>query len=67
MLSNANFDSSITPQSSDITAEQEETAKNTPLNPQRLADVANALLLDAASQSDYAGIPVSSSNPLVTA
>ncbi|SXA52693.1 Uncharacterised protein [Klebsiella pneumoniae] len=66
VLSNANFDSSITPQSADITAEQEETAKNTPLNPQRLADVANALLLDAASQSDYAGIPVSSSNPLVT-
>ncbi|WP_323111300.1 hypothetical protein [Klebsiella variicola] len=67
VLSNANFDSSITPQSADISAEQEETAKNTPLNPQRLADVANALLLDAASQSDYAGIPVSSANPLVTA
>lgn len=67
VLSNANFDSSITPQSADITAEQEETAKNAPLNPQRLADVANALLLDAASQSDYAGIPISSSNPLVTA
>ncbi|HED2377485.1 TPA: hypothetical protein R4Y26_000980 [Klebsiella pneumoniae] len=67
VLSNANFDASITPQSADITVEQEETAKNTPLNPQRLADVANALLLDAASQSDYAGIPVSSSNPLVTA
>lgn len=67
VLSNANFDSSITPQSADITVEQEETAKNTPLNPQRLADVANALLLDAASQSDYAGIPISSSNPLVTA
>lgn len=67
VLSNANFDSSITPQSADISAEQEETAKNTPLNPQRLADVANALLLDAASQSDYAGIPISSSNPLVTA
>ena len=67
VLPNASYDSSITPQSADITAEQEETAKNTPLNPQRLADVANALLLDAASQSDYAGIPVSSSNPLVTA
>ncbi|MCQ0572285.1 hypothetical protein L1C40_26015 [Klebsiella pneumoniae] len=67
VLPNASFDSSITPQSADITAEQEETAKNTPLNPQRLADVANALLLDAASQSDYAGIPVSSANPLVTA
>ncbi|EKI8319976.1 hypothetical protein DMQ68_17060 [Klebsiella pneumoniae] len=67
VLSNANFDSSITPQSADITVDQEETAKNTPLNPQRLADVANALLLDAASQSDYAGIPISSSNPLVTA
>ena len=67
VLPNASYDSSITPQSADITAEQEETAKNTPLNPQRLADVANALLLDAASQSDYAGIPISSSNPLVTA
>ncbi|HBZ0728000.1 TPA: hypothetical protein MJC07_07250 [Klebsiella pneumoniae] len=67
VLPNASYDSSIMPQSADITAEQEETAKNTPLNPQRLADVANALLLDAASQSDYAGIPVSSSNPLVTA
>ncbi|HDS9535913.1 TPA: hypothetical protein QH864_005060 [Klebsiella pneumoniae subsp. pneumoniae] len=67
VLPNASFDSSITPQSADITVEQEETAKNTPLNPQRLADVANALLLDAASQSDYAGIPISSSNPLVTA
>ncbi|HGW7889847.1 TPA: hypothetical protein ACNRK8_002636 [Escherichia coli] len=67
VLPNASYDSSITPQSADITAEQEETAKNTPLNPQRLADVANALLLDAASQSDYAGIPVSSSNPIVTA
>ncbi|HGP1046921.1 TPA: hypothetical protein ACLFY1_000644 [Klebsiella pneumoniae] len=67
VLPNASYDSSITPQSADITAEQEETAKNTPLNPQRLADVDNALLLDAASQSDYAGIPVSSSNPLVTA
>ncbi|QIU99970.1 hypothetical protein [Klebsiella pneumoniae] len=67
VLPNASYDSAITPQSADITAEQEETAKNTPLNPQRLADVANALLLDAASQSDYAGIPISSSNPLVTA
>ncbi|HBX8197626.1 TPA: hypothetical protein MIH59_12295 [Klebsiella pneumoniae] len=67
VLPNASYDSAITPQSADITAEQEETAKNTPLNPQRLADVANALLLDAASQSDYAGIPVSSANPLVTA
>ncbi len=67
VLPNASYDSAIPPQSSDITAEQEETAKNTPLNPQRLADVANALLLDAASQSDYAGIPVSSANPLVTA
>ncbi|EPY7266258.1 hypothetical protein V1Y35_02535 [Klebsiella pneumoniae] len=67
VLPNASYDSSITPQSADITAEQEDTAKNTPLNPQRLADVANALLLDAASQSDYAGIPISSSNPLVTA
>ncbi|HDU2664560.1 hypothetical protein D5Y66_23705 [Klebsiella pneumoniae] len=67
VLPNASYDSSITPQSADITAEQEETAKKTPLNPQRLADVANALLLDAASQSDYAGIPISSSNPLVTA
>lgn len=67
VLLNSNYDPTITPQSADITTEQEETAKNTPLNPQRLADVANALLLDAASQSDYSGIPISSSNPLVTA
>lgn len=64
---NANYDSTITPQIPDITTEQEQTVKNTPLDAQRMADVMNSLLLDAASQPDYDGLPISSSSPLVTA
>ncbi|MBE5202009.1 hypothetical protein IG612_05150 [Pectobacterium sp. FL60-S17] len=41
--------------------------QKTALNAQQLADTLNALLLDAASQSDYQGIPISSANPLVSA
>ncbi|MEI7164780.1 hypothetical protein [Pectobacterium parmentieri] len=64
---NASYDQNITPTSPDITTAQQETAKNTPLNAQQMADTLNSLLLDAASQPDYRGIPITSSTPLVTA
>ncbi|MCL6353240.1 hypothetical protein [Pectobacterium polaris] len=64
---NASYDPSITPVSPDITTEQQETVKKTPLNAQQMADVLNALLLDAASRPDYQGVQISSGQPLVTA
>ncbi|ACT13114.1 MULTISPECIES: hypothetical protein [Pectobacterium] len=64
---NASYDPAITPASPDITTEQQETVKKTPLNAQQMADVLNALLLDAASRPDYQGVQISSGQPLVTA
>jgi len=64
---NANYDSAIIPQTADISAEQEQKIISTPLDAQKMADTMNALLLDAASQPDYDGLPISSSSPLVTA
>lgn len=64
---NTSYDSAIAPQTADITAEQEQKIISTPLDAQRMADAMNALLLDAASQPDYDGLPISSSSPLVTA
>ncbi|MCE9729967.1 hypothetical protein [Pectobacterium sp. IFB5596] len=64
---NASYDQNITPTSPDITTAQQETARKTPLNAQQMADVLNSLLLDTASQPDYQGISISSSQPLVTA
>ncbi|MBN3182551.1 hypothetical protein H5A18_11625 [Pectobacterium brasiliense] len=64
---NDNYSSAITPSAPDITTEQQETVKKTPLNAQQMADVLNALLLDAASRPDYQGVQISSGQPLVTA
>ncbi|MFJ5371452.1 hypothetical protein ACIPTP_02765 [Pectobacterium versatile] len=64
---NSSYDQKIVPSSPDITTAQQETAKKTPLNAQQMADALNALLLDAASQPDYQGVPISSGQPLVTA
>ncbi|QHQ15593.1 hypothetical protein GMW39_06780 [Pectobacterium parmentieri] len=64
---NKNYSPEIPPLAPDITPEQQEQLQKTALNAQQLADTLNALLLDAASQSDYKGIPISSANPLVSA
>ncbi|PPE62183.1 hypothetical protein F157LOC_01021 [Pectobacterium brasiliense] len=64
---NKNYSPEITPTAPDITPEQQQQLQKTALNAQSLADTLNALLLDAASQTDYAGIPVTSSNPLISA
>ncbi|MDY4334383.1 hypothetical protein SOV78_10260 [Pectobacterium brasiliense] len=64
---NKNYSPEIAPTAPDITPEQQEQLQKTALNAQQLADTLNALLLDAASQPDYEGIPVTSSNPLISA
>ncbi|TAI90443.1 hypothetical protein [Pectobacterium versatile] len=64
---NKNYSDQIAPSVPDITPEQQEQLQKTALNAQSLADTLNALLLDAASQPDYAGVPVTSSNPLISA
>ncbi|QSD24718.1 hypothetical protein H5A38_10660 [Pectobacterium brasiliense] len=64
---NKNYSPEITPTAPDITPEQQQQLQKTALNAQSLADTLNALLLDAASQPDYAGIPVTSANPLISA
>ncbi|WP_233960938.1 hypothetical protein [Pectobacterium versatile] len=64
---NKNYSPEITPTAADITPEQQEKLQQTALNAQQLADTLNALLLDAASQPGYEGIPVTSSNPLISA
>ncbi|MDE8755933.1 hypothetical protein PZA22_15725 [Pectobacterium polaris] len=64
---NAGYDPTITPVSPDITPEQQEFAQKTALDAQQMADVLNALMLDAAAQPDYRGIVVTSANPLITA
>ncbi|MEI7268836.1 hypothetical protein [Pectobacterium versatile] len=64
---NKNYSPTIAPSVPDITPEQQEQLQKTALNAQSLADTLNALLLDAASQPDYAGVPVTSSNPLISA
>ncbi|KFX11099.1 hypothetical protein KP17_16450 [Pectobacterium parvum] len=63
---NKNYSPEIAPTAPDITPEQQEQLQKTALNAQQLADTLNALLLDAASQPDYEGIPVTSSNPLIS-
>ncbi|POD98553.1 hypothetical protein [Pectobacterium odoriferum] len=64
---NKNYSPEIAPTAPDITPEQQEQLKKTALNAQQLADTLNALLLDAASQPDYEGVPITSSNPLISA
>lgn len=64
---NKNYSPTIAPSVPDITQEQQEQLQKTALNAQQLADTLNALLLDAASQPDYQGVPISSSNPLISA
>ncbi|MBA0179172.1 hypothetical protein H0251_05885 [Pectobacterium carotovorum] len=64
---NKNYSPTIAPSVPDITPEQQEQLQRTALDAQKLADTLNALLLDTASQPDYAGIPVTSSNPLISA
>ncbi|WP_174870584.1 hypothetical protein [Pectobacterium polaris] len=64
---NSGYDPAITPVSPDITPEQHEFAQKTALDAQQMADVLNALLLDAAAQPDYRGIAVTSASPLITA
>ncbi|MBT9183304.1 hypothetical protein ILP31_04360 [Pectobacterium punjabense] len=64
---NKNYSPTIAPSVPDITLEQQEQLQKTALDAQSLADTLNALLLDAASQPDYAGVPVTSANPLVSA
>ncbi|MCA6917546.1 hypothetical protein LF941_19340 [Pectobacterium versatile] len=64
---NKNYSDQIAPSVPDITPEQQEQLQKTALNAQSLADTLNALLLDAASQPDYSGVPVTSSNPLISA
>ncbi|MDC9817844.1 hypothetical protein ABRQ07_02025 [Pectobacterium polonicum] len=64
---NKNYSPAIVPSVPDITPEQQEQLQKTALSAQSLADTLNALLLDAASQPDYAGVPVTSSNPLISA
>ncbi|MBE5223077.1 hypothetical protein IG608_16685 [Pectobacterium sp. A113-S21-F16] len=64
---NKNYSPTIAPSVPDITPEQQEQLQQTALNAQQLADTLNALLLDAASQPNYAGFPVTSSNPLISA
>ncbi|WP_233968011.1 hypothetical protein [Pectobacterium polaris] len=64
---NKNYSPTIAPSVPDITPEQQEQLQKTALNAQSLADTLNALLFDAASQPDYAGVPVTSSNPLISA
>lgn len=64
---NKNYSPEIAPTAPDITPEQQEQLQQTALNAQQLADTLNALLLDAASQPDYQGVPVTSANPLISA
>ncbi|WCG84863.1 hypothetical protein [Pectobacterium sp. A5351] len=64
---NKNYSPEIAPTAPDITPEQQEQLQKTALNAQQLADTLNALLLDAASQPDYQGVPISSANPLISA
>ncbi|MEQ9917154.1 hypothetical protein ABRQ01_10820 [Pectobacterium aroidearum] len=64
---NKNYSPEIPPSVPDITDEQQEKLQQTALNAQQLADTLNALLLDAAAQPDYEGIPVTSANPLISA
>ncbi|MEI7336023.1 hypothetical protein LHL03_11095 [Pectobacterium carotovorum] len=64
---NKNYSPTIAPSVPDITPEQQEQLQRTALDAQKLADTLNALLLDAASQPDYQGVPISSSNPLISA
>ncbi|TAI90456.1 hypothetical protein [Pectobacterium versatile] len=64
---NKNYSPAIVPLVPDITPEQQEKLQQTALNAQQLADTLNALLLDAASQPDYQGVPVTSANPLISA
>ncbi|WP_437216997.1 hypothetical protein [Pectobacterium sp. LFLA-215] len=64
---NSGYDPAIIPVSPDITTEQQEFAQKTALDAQQMADVLNALMLDAAAQPDYRGIAVTSASPLITA
>ncbi|MEI7352940.1 hypothetical protein WCU98_24545, partial [Pectobacterium parmentieri] len=64
---NKNYSPEIPPSVPDITPRQQEKLQQTALNAQQLADTLNALLLDAASQSNYQGVPISSANPLISA
>ncbi|MBN3062874.1 hypothetical protein H5A21_01925 [Pectobacterium aquaticum] len=64
---NRNYSPEIVPSVPDITVEQQEKLQQTALNAQQLADTLNALLLDAASQPDYQGVPVTSANTLISA
>ncbi|QQK72168.1 hypothetical protein HG702_12170 [Pectobacterium versatile] len=64
---NKNYSPEIAPSVPDITQDQQEKLQKTALNAQQLADTLNALLLDAASKPDYAGVPITSSNPLISA
>ncbi|MEQ9936405.1 hypothetical protein ABRQ07_02085 [Pectobacterium polonicum] len=64
---NKNYSPEIAPSVPDITQDQQEKLQKTALNAQQLADTLNALLLDAASQPDYQGVPISSANPLISA